>query len=97
MYRREAEITKKKASAACNIFRAAISDLKLGAAAIHFETLVSLLACCSVDVGNIGHSRKNFNTILYCLEKTVNRRISSLFKPTTSVNPVTTAHMGHSG
>ena len=33
MYRREAEITKKKASAASNIFRAAISDLKLGAAA----------------------------------------------------------------
>ena len=77
MYRREAEITKKKASVASNIFRAAISDLKLGAAAIHFETLVSLLACCSVDVGNIGHSRKNFNAILYCLEKTVNRRISS--------------------
>ena len=71
-YQREMEMTKRKASATSNIFRAAIADLKLGAAATHFETLVSLLACCSVDVGNIGHSRKNFNDILYCLEKTVN-------------------------
>ena len=61
MYRCENKINEKKASAATNIFRAAISDLKLGTAAIHFETLLSLLACCSVDVGNIGHSHKNFN------------------------------------
>ena len=77
MFRRENKINEKKASAATNIFRGAISDLKLGAAAVHFETLLSLLSCCSVDVGNIGHSRKNFKDILYCLEKTVNRKINT--------------------
>ena len=72
-YQRELEMTKRKTTATSNIFRAAIVDLKLGAAARHFETLISFLACCSVD---IGHSRNNFNDILYCLEKTVNRRIN---------------------
>ena len=81
-YQRELEMTKRKTTATSNIFRAAIVDLKLGAAARHFETLISFLACCSVDIGDIGHSRNNFNDILYCLEKTVNRRINVwLIKP----------------
>ena len=75
-YQRKLEMTKRKTTATSNIFRAAIVDLKLGAAARHFETLISFLACCSVDIGDIGHSRNNFNDILYCLEKTVNRRIN---------------------
>lgn len=76
-YQREVEMMKRKTSVTSNIFRAAIADLKLGAAARHFETLISFLACCSVDVGNIGHCRNNFNDILYCLEKTVNGRINA--------------------
>ena len=68
---------KRKTTATSNIFRAAIADLKLGAATRHFETLVSFLACCSADVGDIGHSRNNFSDILYCLEKTVNGRINA--------------------
>ena len=75
-YQQEMKILKKKTSASSNIFRAVITDLKLGAAARHFETLISFLACCCVDVGAIGHSRNNFNDILYCLEKTVNGRIN---------------------
>ena len=67
---------KRKASATVDVFRAAITDLKLGAAARHFETMISFLACCDVDVRNIGHGRNKFNEILYCLEKTVNRRIN---------------------
>ena len=74
-YQQELEMLKKKTAATRNIFRAAISALKLGAAARHFETLLSFLACCSVEIGNIGHGRNNFNDILYCLEKTVNGRI----------------------
>ena len=72
VYQQEMKILKKKTSATSNIFRAVITDLKLGAAATHFETLISFLACYCVDVGAIGHSRNNFNDILYCLEKTVN-------------------------
>ena len=75
-YQQEMKILKKTTSATSNIFRAVITDLKLGAAARHFETLISFLACCCVDVGAIGQSRNNFNDILYCLEKTVNGRIN---------------------
>ena len=75
-YTKELEIKQKQLSTASNIFRAAIVDLKLGGAASHFETLIAFLATCSVDVGKIGHGRNNFNDILYCLEKTVNKRIS---------------------
>ena len=75
-YQQEMKILKKKTSATSNIFRAVITDLKLGAAARHFETLISFLACCRVGVGAIDHSRKNFNDTLYCLEITVNGRIN---------------------
>jgi hypothetical protein len=76
-FRKEEEREKRRSTATSNIFRAAIVDLKLGAAARHFKTLISFLSCCSVDIGNIGHGRNNFNDILSCLEKSVNRRIDS--------------------
>ena len=44
---------------------------------MQFETLISFLACCAVDMGSIGHSPNNFNHILYCLEKTVDNRINA--------------------
>jgi hypothetical protein len=74
-YKRNLQIEQRRSTAAMNIFRSVIADLKLGAAAQHVETLISLLASCSVNVGRIGHSRKNVKDILYCLEKTVNGRI----------------------
>jgi uncharacterized protein YjhX (UPF0386 family) len=89
-YKREKEIMKRKASATSNIFRAAITDLKLGAAARHFETMISFLACCGVDVGNIGHGRNKFSEILHCLEKTVNGRINDWLNqplPSTQLPP----------
>ena len=61
---------EKRTSTACwNLFRAAITDAKLGAAGKHFETLISLLASCSVDAGSIGQGCNNFNDIMYCLEQ----------------------------
>ena len=81
-FRKEEEIQKRRSTTASNIFRAAIVDLKLGGAARHFETMIYFLSCCSVDVGSIGHGRNNFNDILNCLEKSVNKRIDSwLNKP----------------
>lgn len=75
-YQQKKRCKKERKTTASNLFRAAIVDLKLGAAGRNFETLVSFLACCSVNVGNIGHSRNMFNDILYCLEKSVNQRMS---------------------
>ena len=74
---------QKITSTACrNLFRAAIADVKLGAAGKHFETIISLLASCSVDVGSIGHSRNNVNHIMYCLEKVLDERTGAwLAKP----------------
>ena len=62
---------------ASNIFRAAIVDLKVGAAASNFKTVISFLSSCSFDVGCIGHGQNIFNDILSCLEKSVNQRINS--------------------
>jgi hypothetical protein len=92
-YRREIEIMKRKTSVTSNIFRAAITDLKLGAAARHFETLITFLACCSVDVGNIGHGRNKFNEVLYCLEKIVNRRINTWY----FFDAIASSHLGYRG
>lgn len=74
-YKTKREIIKKKSTVCSNLFRAAITDLKLGAAGKHFETLISFLASCSVDVGSIGHGRNNFNDMLYCLEKVLDEKI----------------------
>ena len=74
---------QKRTSTACrNLFRAAITDVKLWAAGKHFEILISPLASCSVDVGSIGHGRNNFNDIMYCLEKALDERTGAwLAKP----------------
>eukprot|EP00795_Rhopilema_esculentum_P009842 gene9842-18420_t len=76
-HKKEVKMNEKKSTAAMNIFRAAIVDVKIRAAGVHFETLLPFLALCSVNVGSIGHSRNKFNDILYCLEKTVNSRMSA--------------------
>ena len=71
-YKRQAMQMKKETTVPCNIFQAAIVNLKLGAAAKNFESLISFLACFAVDVGNIGPRRNLFNDILCCLEKPIN-------------------------
>ncbi len=76
-FNKEKVMKEKRTTASSNIFRAAIVDLKLGAAGKHFETLISFLACCSVDVGKIGHARNNFNDILYCLEKIIDTKVNA--------------------
>ena len=68
---------KKQRSVLGKIFRAGITILKLGSAGTHFETLLSMLNCCGAQIGNIGHSRINFNHILHCLEKSINEHASS--------------------
>ena len=76
-FNKERVIEEKRTTASSNIFRAAIVDLKLGAAGKHFKTLISFLACCSVDVGKIGHGRNNFSDILYCLEKVIDNKVNA--------------------
>ena len=85
-YQEEMTIMKKKTSATSNIFWAVITDLKLGAAARHFETMISFCACCCVNVGAIGHSRNNFNDILYCLENSQQKN-QCLAKPSNTQLP----------
>ena len=75
-YNKKLKQNERITTTAGNIFRAAIVDLKLGAAGMQLETLISFLSCCGVDVGSIGHSRNNFNHILYCLEKAVDNRLN---------------------
>ena len=75
-YKRVKSIKERATTVASNIFRAVIVDLKLGAAAKHFETIISFLACFSADIDKTGHGRNNFNDIVYCLEKKIDTRIA---------------------
>ena len=89
-YNKEIKLMEKKTTAAKNIFRAAIINLKLGSAASSHEKLISFLGCCGVNVGKIRHGRNLFNDILYCLEKAVNVRINAWLKtplPSTMLPP----------
>ena len=81
---------KKERSVLGNIFRAAITALKLGSAGTHFETLLSMLSYCGAHIGNIGHSRINFSHILHCLEKPINKHANSWLEtplPSTGLPP----------
>ena len=92
-YEKNKQAEKRATTSSGNVFRAAIADLKLGAAGRHFETLISFLACCGANVGSIGHSRNNCNHILYCLEKIIDKRINTwLNTPLSSTLPRTKQH-----
>ena len=85
IYKQRKVLEEKQVTNTSNIFRAAIVDIKMGAAGKHLETLISFLACCSANVGTIGPGRNNFNDILSCLEITVNTRMKKwLMQPLTS-------------
>ena len=89
-YNRHLLVEKRSLTAAKNVFRSVIVDLKLGAAGQHVETLTSFLALCSVNVGSIGHGRKNFKDIFYCLEDTANGKITKWLSsplPSTTIPP----------
>ena len=75
----QANKTRKKNSLLVseNIFRSVIAALKMGAAGMHFETLISLISSCGGSVGSIGHGRKQFNDICYCLEAVINRETNT--------------------
>ena len=34
----------------------------------------ALLVCCNTEIGNIGHSRENMGSIIYRIEKVINRK-----------------------
>ena len=76
-YNKKLQENQRITTTAGNIFRSAIVELKLGVAKMQFETVISFLACCAVDVRSIGHSCNNFNHILYCVGKTVDNRINA--------------------
>ena len=81
---------KKERSVLGNIFCAAVTTLKLGSAGTHFKTLLSMLNCCGTQIGNIGHSHVNFNLILHCLEKSINKHANSWLEiplPSTGLPP----------
>ena len=81
---------KKERSILGNIFRGAITTLKLGSVGTHFETLLSMLNCCGTQIGNIGHSRINFNHILHFLEKSINKHANNWLVtplPSTGLSP----------
>lgn len=89
-YKQALKCENENATTTSHLFRAAIVDLKLCAAARNFEVLVSLLASCSVNVGSIGHGRNLFNDILYCLEKSMNKKTAEFLNqplPSTFLPP----------
>ena len=72
------------------IVRTALHVVQSKGAASHFETTLGLLKACGTDVGDIGHSRMNFNQIcraatLYICKKNVEILMQPL--PSTTLPP----------
>lgn len=58
-----------------NIVRVALSVLKSKCAAIHFETQIAAHIATGSDMGEIGHSYKQFNEILRATEAYLDKEI----------------------
>jgi len=73
-----------------NLIAIAISVVKSKSAAFHFETMIAAHAFTGSDVGDFGHSRKNFPAILKAANVWLNRQTRKFFckpLPSTGVTP----------
>ena len=58
------DVQSRSVLATENLVRAALSVVHMKAAATHFETAVATIKACKGEVGDIGHSRKQFTGIV---------------------------------
>ena len=89
-YRQEQKLQNEKKGIVENIFRTAITDIKLGASGLKLETLFAFLSECGVNIGDIGHSRKHLPDIRYCLENALDKSIAEFLHeplPSTKIPP----------
>ena len=63
-----------------NLVSIAMTVVKAKSAAIHYETMVAAHAFTGSDVGELGHSRKQFNEILRCAYVWCNREIAKFLR-----------------
>ena len=73
-----------------NLVSIALTVVKAKSAAVHYETMVAAHAFTGSDVGELGHSRKQFNKILWCADVWCNREVSKYLSeplPSTKLAP----------
>ena len=73
-----------------NLVSIALTVVKAKSAAVHYETMVAAHAFTGSDVGELGHSRKQFNEILRCADVWCNREVSKYLSeplPSTKLPP----------
>ena len=63
-----------------NLVSIAMTVVNDKSAAIHYETMVAAHAFTGSDVGELGHSRKQFNEILRCADVWCNREIAKFLR-----------------
>ena len=57
VFKKQKQLLSRSTLVSKNLMRAMITDVQMGAATRHFETLVAFLATCGADVGDICHGR----------------------------------------
>ena len=73
-----------------NLVSIALTVVKTKAAALHYETMVASHHFTGADVGEFGHGRKQFSSILQCADVWVNRQTAEFLSkpfPSTKLPP----------
>ena len=69
-----------------NLVSIALTVVKAKSPAVHYETMVAMHAFMGFDVGELGHSRKQFNEILRCADVWCNREVSKYLSEPITIN-----------
>jgi hypothetical protein len=77
---RKKECKRKALEATKNLVKCMVTDVKLKAVSTHYETLVTFLDDCGVDIGQPQHSRKQMLAMLVAAEDFVEEKTTNVLK-----------------
>ena len=70
--------------------KGALTVVKVKAASLHYENIIGLLQSCGVNIGNIGHGRKQMNAMLQAFQTYIFKKTRALLQtpmPSTGLPP----------
>ncbi|XP_078482773.1 uncharacterized protein LOC144743278 isoform X2 [Ciona intestinalis] len=88
--KKNSRIRSKITEIVANQLSSALITIKVKAATLHYESMISFLHCCGSDVGNIGHGRNQFNQMLNVFQTHLFLKTKALLStplPSTGVFP----------
>ena len=62
----------------CNQLKSALTIIKTKSASLHYEHIIALLSSCGSSVGNLGHGRKQVNSMLKAFQTYIYKKIAEI-------------------